>query len=169
MRSWYGDVTDAVTLMTGPRFCGALHGCFFISESSQHVSKPEEGHYTVPHHGNNGEDGSCHTQRILPPVLQVFWNNLYFTTCWQEKLTQQYWLTPWSYRQSTKDVNRQVISRNAAPERLWANSREPIRQPLLKKLSGNSELSHSACLAFTDILHTQYHFKMCFFISQVSS
>uniref|UniRef100_A0A8D3DLE7 Myosin VIIBa n=1 Tax=Scophthalmus maximus TaxID=52904 RepID=A0A8D3DLE7_SCOMX len=45
-------------------------------------------------------------------------------------------------RQPTKDVNRQVMSRNAAPERLWANSREPIRQALLKKLEGNSELSH---------------------------
>ncbi|XP_070689056.1 unconventional myosin-VIIb [Pempheris klunzingeri] len=56
------------------------------------------------------------------------------------------------FRQPTKDVNRQVISRNAAPERLWANSREPIRQPLLKKLVGNSELSHKACLAFTAIL-----------------
>uniref|UniRef100_A0A672G4R0 Si:ch73-194h10.2 n=1 Tax=Salarias fasciatus TaxID=181472 RepID=A0A672G4R0_SALFA len=39
-------------------------------------------------------------------------------------------------------------------ERLWAHSREPIRQPLLQKL-GNSELSHKACLAFTDILHMQ--------------
>ncbi|XP_047442774.1 unconventional myosin-VIIa [Mugil cephalus] len=56
------------------------------------------------------------------------------------------------FRQPTKDVNRQVISRNAAPERLWANSREPIRQPLLKKLVGNSELSNRACLAFTAIL-----------------
>lgn len=59
---------------------------------------------------------------------------------------------PPSYRQPIKDVNRQVISRNAAPERLWANSREPIRQPLLRKLAGNAELSHKACLAFTDIL-----------------
>ncbi|XP_029285210.1 unconventional myosin-VIIb [Cottoperca gobio] len=56
------------------------------------------------------------------------------------------------FRQPTKDVNRQVMSRNAAPERLWANSREPIRQPLLKKLVGNSELSHQASLAFTAIL-----------------
>ncbi|XP_070765301.1 unconventional myosin-VIIb [Enoplosus armatus] len=56
------------------------------------------------------------------------------------------------FRQPTKDVNRQVMSRNAAPERLWVNSREPIRQPLLKKLVGNSELSHKACLAFTAIL-----------------
>ncbi|XP_047192578.1 unconventional myosin-VIIa [Scophthalmus maximus] len=56
------------------------------------------------------------------------------------------------FRQPTKDVNRQVMSRNAAPERLWANSREPIRQALLKKLEGNSELSHKASLAFTAIL-----------------
>ncbi|XP_069006967.1 unconventional myosin-VIIa [Embiotoca jacksoni] len=56
------------------------------------------------------------------------------------------------FRQPTKDVNQQVISRNAAPEKLWVNSREPIRQPLLKKLVGNSELSHKACLAFNSIL-----------------
>uniref|UniRef100_A0A3B5BAA6 Unconventional myosin-VIIa-like n=1 Tax=Stegastes partitus TaxID=144197 RepID=A0A3B5BAA6_9TELE len=53
------------------------------------------------------------------------------------------------YFQPTKDVNRQVISRNAAPERLWMSSREPIRQPLHKKLVGNSELSPKACQAFT--------------------
>uniref|UniRef100_A0A7N8Y3F7 Unconventional myosin-VIIa-like n=1 Tax=Mastacembelus armatus TaxID=205130 RepID=A0A7N8Y3F7_9TELE len=48
------------------------------------------------------------------------------------------------------------LEMNAAPERLWVNSREPIRQPLLKKLVGNSELSHKACLAFTDILYKPY-------------
>uniref|UniRef100_A0A4W4EIN7 Uncharacterized protein n=1 Tax=Electrophorus electricus TaxID=8005 RepID=A0A4W4EIN7_ELEEL len=48
------------------------------------------------------------------------------------------------FRPATKDVNRQVISKNAAPERLWANSREPLRQPLLKRLLGNPELSHQA-------------------------
>ncbi|XP_034036571.1 unconventional myosin-VIIb [Thalassophryne amazonica] len=56
------------------------------------------------------------------------------------------------FRQPTQDVNRQVISRNVAPERLWANSREPIRQPLLKRLVGHTEPSHKACLAFTAIL-----------------
>lgn len=48
------------------------------------------------------------------------------------------------------------MSRNAAPEQLWLHSREPIRQPLLKKLLGNPDLSNKACLAFTDIL--QLHF-----------
>uniref|UniRef100_A0AAQ5XKT1 Uncharacterized protein n=1 Tax=Amphiprion ocellaris TaxID=80972 RepID=A0AAQ5XKT1_AMPOC len=43
-----------------------------------------------------------------------------------------------------------VISRNAAPERLWVSSREPIRQPLLKKLVGNSEFSPKACLYMGD-------------------
>ncbi|MEQ2184695.1 hypothetical protein GOODEAATRI_010668 [Goodea atripinnis] len=57
-------------------------------------------------------------------------------------------------KQPIKDVNRQVMSRNSAPERLWAHSREPIRQPLLKNLVGNPELSHKACLAFNDILCT---------------
>uniref|UniRef100_A0AAY4EUX2 Uncharacterized protein n=1 Tax=Denticeps clupeoides TaxID=299321 RepID=A0AAY4EUX2_9TELE len=55
------------------------------------------------------------------------------------------------------DVNKHIMSKGAAPEKLWANSREPLRQPLLKSLMGNSELSHQACQAFTDILHTQIH------------
>uniref|UniRef100_A0A8C7GGW7 Unconventional myosin-VIIa-like n=1 Tax=Oncorhynchus kisutch TaxID=8019 RepID=A0A8C7GGW7_ONCKI len=54
------------------------------------------------------------------------------------------------FRQPIKDVNRQVISKNVAPERLWVKSREPIKQPLLKKLAGNSELSHRACLYMGD-------------------
>uniref|UniRef100_A0A8C7GIK4 Unconventional myosin-VIIa-like n=1 Tax=Oncorhynchus kisutch TaxID=8019 RepID=A0A8C7GIK4_ONCKI len=49
-------------------------------------------------------------------------------------------------RQPIKDVNRQVISKNVAPERLWVKSREPIKQPLLKKLAGNSELILDLCV-----------------------
>nr|XP_021327440.1 unconventional myosin-VIIb-like isoform X1 [Danio rerio] len=56
------------------------------------------------------------------------------------------------FRPPIKDVNRQVISKNATPERLWANSREPIRQPLLKRLVGNPDLSPQACQVFTAIL-----------------
>lgn len=62
-------------------------------------------------------------------------------------------LFPRPHRQPSMDVNRQVIARNAPPERLWVNSREPIRQPLLKKLVGNQKLSQKASVAFTDILN----------------
>lgn len=37
-------------------------------------------------------------------------------------------------------------------EKLWVISREPLKQPLLKVLVNNSELSNLACSAFTDIL-----------------
>uniref|UniRef100_A0A3Q2YWP2 Unconventional myosin-VIIa-like n=1 Tax=Hippocampus comes TaxID=109280 RepID=A0A3Q2YWP2_HIPCM len=37
-------------------------------------------------------------------------------------------------------------------ERLWACSREPLKQPLMKSLVRNSELNSIACSAFTDIL-----------------
>ncbi|KAL4630719.1 unconventional myosin-VIIa-like [Arapaima gigas] len=56
------------------------------------------------------------------------------------------------FRQPNKDLNRQVLNKGSAPERLWICSREPIKQPLLKMLTGNSDLSHQACLSFTDIL-----------------
>ncbi|XP_023655558.1 unconventional myosin-VIIb [Paramormyrops kingsleyae] len=56
------------------------------------------------------------------------------------------------FRQPNKDVNQHVLSKGAAPERLWVNSREPIKQPLLKRLAGSPELSHQACMAFTAIL-----------------
>uniref|UniRef100_A0A8C5BQ29 Myosin VIIBa n=1 Tax=Gadus morhua TaxID=8049 RepID=A0A8C5BQ29_GADMO len=54
--------------------------------------------------------------------------------------------------QPTKDVNRQVMSKNAGPERLWVHSREPLRLPLLRRLANNADHSTKACLAFTYIL-----------------
>ncbi|TRY58652.1 hypothetical protein DNTS_024794 [Danionella cerebrum] len=72
------------------------------------------------------------TERVAPSTLREF--------------SVEYFRAPF------KDVNRQVISKNAAPERLWVSSREPIRQPLLKRLVGNPDLSPQACQAFTYIL-----------------
>ncbi|CAL8273247.1 unnamed protein product [Arctogadus glacialis] len=56
------------------------------------------------------------------------------------------------FRQPTKDVSRQVMSKNAGPERLWVHSREPLRLPLLRRLATSADHSTKACLAFTDIL-----------------
>uniref|UniRef100_A0A8B9KNY7 Si:ch73-194h10.2 n=1 Tax=Astyanax mexicanus TaxID=7994 RepID=A0A8B9KNY7_ASTMX len=45
----------------------------------------------------------------------------------------------------------QISYLNPLPStRLWAHSREPIRQPFLKRLLGNPELSHQACLYMGD-------------------
>ncbi|XP_018612550.2 unconventional myosin-VIIa [Scleropages formosus] len=57
-----------------------------------------------------------------------------------------------NFRQPNKDLNRHVLNKGSAPERLWVCSREPIKQPLLKTLMNNSDLSHQACLSFTAIL-----------------
>ncbi|XP_051985329.1 unconventional myosin-VIIb-like [Xyrauchen texanus] len=43
-------------------------------------------------------------------------------------------------------------SKGGAKEKLWAISKEPLKQPLLKDLQGNSELCHLACDSFTAIL-----------------
>lgn len=43
--------------------------------------------------------------------------------------------------------------RGGAKEKLWALSKEPLKQPLLRSLQGKSDLSHLACDCFTDILH----------------
>ncbi|KAI4877996.1 hypothetical protein NFI96_012181, partial [Prochilodus magdalenae] len=39
-------------------------------------------------------------------------------------------------------------------EKLWARSKEPLKNPLLRSLQNNSELSQQACLSFSDILLT---------------
>uniref|UniRef100_A0A667Z7P2 Myosin VIIBb n=1 Tax=Myripristis murdjan TaxID=586833 RepID=A0A667Z7P2_9TELE len=60
------------------------------------------------------------------------------------------------FRPPGKDVGRPGVSRGAGREKLWACSREPLKQPLLKSLQRHSDLSHLACSAFTDILQTRY-------------
>ncbi|KAI8428235.1 hypothetical protein MSG28_002457 [Choristoneura fumiferana] len=43
-------------------------------------------------------------------------------------------------------------AKRGGPEELWRHSREPIKQPLLKKLQAKEELAEEACFAFTAIL-----------------
>uniref|UniRef100_A0A9J7Y6E0 Myosin VIIBa n=1 Tax=Cyprinus carpio carpio TaxID=630221 RepID=A0A9J7Y6E0_CYPCA len=61
-------------------------------------------------------------------------------------------VAPSTLKDFSVEYFRQVISKNAAPERLWANSREPIRQPLLKRLVGNPDLGPLACNESADSL-----------------
>uniref|UniRef100_A0A8C4DK70 Myosin VIIBb n=1 Tax=Dicentrarchus labrax TaxID=13489 RepID=A0A8C4DK70_DICLA len=54
------------------------------------------------------------------------------------------------------NVGRHGASRGVGKEKLWVCSKEPLKQPLMKYLVRNSDLSNLACNAFTDILDTNY-------------
>lgn len=45
-----------------------------------------------------------------------------------------------------------MITKSRGKDKLWCYTREPIKQPLLKKILGSEELSQEACMAFIDIL-----------------
>lgn len=49
-------------------------------------------------------------------------------------------------------LSRVMISKSRGKDRLWSCTREPLKQPLLKKVLAHDELSQEACLAFMDIL-----------------
>ncbi|MEQ2171734.1 hypothetical protein GOODEAATRI_013808 [Goodea atripinnis] len=55
-------------------------------------------------------------------------------------------------RSAGKEGGKHGYSKWGNKEKLWAFSKEPIKQPLMKTLAGNPDLSSLACNAFTDIL-----------------
>jgi len=55
-----------------------------------------------------------------------------------------------SYRVQPKKTWTNTFSRRG--DRLWAYQKDPIKQPLLKKLVGKAELADEACECFVNIL-----------------
>ncbi|NXD83001.1 MYO7A protein, partial [Halcyon senegalensis] len=53
-------------------------------------------------------------------------------------------------------LSRVMITKSRGKDKLWCYTREPIKQPLLKKILGSEELSQEACMAFIDILPLPY-------------
>ncbi|KAJ8347802.1 hypothetical protein SKAU_G00263910 [Synaphobranchus kaupii] len=51
-------------------------------------------------------------------------------------------------------LSRVMITKGRGKDRLWSCTREPIKQPLLKKILSHEELSQEACKAFIYILYT---------------
>ncbi|XP_072118705.1 myosin VIIAa isoform X1 [Mobula birostris] len=49
-------------------------------------------------------------------------------------------------------LSRVMITKNRGKDKLWSCTREPIKQPLLKKLQGNEELSQESCLCFVAVM-----------------
>lgn len=60
----------------------------------------------------------------------------------------------WTFRPPPKNtLSRVMISKSRGKEHLWSCTREPIKQPLLKKVLAHEELTQEACVAFMDILY----------------
>ncbi|XP_068600827.1 unconventional myosin-VIIa-like [Brachionichthys hirsutus] len=49
-------------------------------------------------------------------------------------------------------LSRVMMSKSRGKERLWSCSREPLKQPLLKKVQVHEELAQEACLAFVAVM-----------------
>lgn len=47
-----------------------------------------------------------------------------------------------------------MVTKNRGKDKLWSCTREPLKQPLLKKVVNHEDLSQEACLSFIDILKT---------------
>lgn len=54
-------------------------------------------------------------------------------------------------------LSRVMITKNRGKDKLWCCTREPLKQPLLKKVLANEDLSQDACMAFIDILLPLYY------------
>ncbi|TSQ12728.1 Unconventional myosin-VIIa [Bagarius yarrelli] len=57
------------------------------------------------------------------------------------------------FRPPPKNTLSQVITKGRMKDKMWCCTREPLKQPLLKKVLNHEELSQDACLAFIDILY----------------
>ncbi|XP_017349051.1 unconventional myosin-VIIa [Ictalurus punctatus] len=72
-----------------------------------------------------------------------------------EEKVKPYTLEEFSYdhfRPPPKSTLSRVITKGRGKDKLWCCTREPLKQPLLKKVLNHEELSQDACLAFTAIM-----------------
>lgn len=49
-------------------------------------------------------------------------------------------------------LSRVMVTKNRGKDKMWSCSREPLKQPLLKKVVNHEDLAQDACMAFIDIL-----------------
>lgn len=58
-----------------------------------------------------------------------------------------------SFRTPEKEsISKAVLQKSRGQSQLWAHSKEPLKQPLLKKACTDPDLRDLACQAFIDIL-----------------
>uniref|UniRef100_A0A7N6B144 Myosin VIIAa n=1 Tax=Anabas testudineus TaxID=64144 RepID=A0A7N6B144_ANATE len=51
-------------------------------------------------------------------------------------------------------LSRVMVTKNRGKDKMWSCTREPLKQPLLKKVVNHEELAQDACMSFIDILCT---------------
>uniref|UniRef100_A0A665TIV3 Myosin VIIAa n=1 Tax=Echeneis naucrates TaxID=173247 RepID=A0A665TIV3_ECHNA len=49
-------------------------------------------------------------------------------------------------------LSRVMVTKNRGKDKLWSSTREPLKQPLLKKVINHEDLAQDACMSFIDIL-----------------
>lgn len=57
-----------------------------------------------------------------------------------------------------------MVTKNRGKDKLWSCTREPLKQPLLKKVVNHEDLAQEACLSFIDIPFKCFHihsFHIC--------
>uniref|UniRef100_A0AAX7TJV2 Myosin VIIAb n=1 Tax=Astatotilapia calliptera TaxID=8154 RepID=A0AAX7TJV2_ASTCA len=90
--------------------------------------------------------------RKIISVFQILLECCFFLI--QQDKSKAYTLEEFSYdyfRPPPKStLSRVVISKARGKERLWSCTREPLKQPLLKKVLAHDELSQEACLYMGD-------------------
>lgn len=113
-------------------------------------------HRFVPHEPFwQGQDQGLHAGGVLLRLLQVC--SLVLHTHKNTKPTVTYHVCSIVSRPPPKStLSRVMISKTRGKDRLWSCTREPLKQPLLKKVLAHEELSQEACLAFIDILQTSF-------------
>ncbi|KAH0623879.1 hypothetical protein JD844_007064 [Phrynosoma platyrhinos] len=74
----------------------------------------------------------------------------------EEAKVKPYTLEEFSYEHfrvpEKESISKAVLHKSRGRSYLWAHSREPLKQPLLKKVCTNPDLWDLACQSFTDIL-----------------
>uniref|UniRef100_A0A8C8ADR3 Myosin VIIB n=1 Tax=Otus sunia TaxID=257818 RepID=A0A8C8ADR3_9STRI len=71
-----------------------------------------------------------------------------------EEFSYEHFRTP-----EKESISKTVLQKSRGRSQLWAHSKEPLKQPLLKRACTDPDLRDLACQAFTDILSLYYPSK----------
>ncbi|KAH3808644.1 hypothetical protein DPMN_137001, partial [Dreissena polymorpha] len=120
------------------------------------VPEPGEKPYTLEEYSLDHFRRTVGTTSGKPYTLEEHSLDHFRSTVWTTS-GKPYTLEEYSldhFRPPPKRTLTKTLStaRKRNPDQLWRYSKDPLKQPLLKKLIGREEVSQEACLCFLDIL-----------------